>query len=942
MKALLALLILAGAAPAADAVYYVATTGNDATGDGSAATPWATVGAAAAKLPDAGGTVIVRDGVYIGSTVLRRKFSGYAVFRAEHPYQAKLQASNGVTLYFLGAAYIEFTNFEITRGDPGGTYPLNVQIDSSSSIVLRDNIIHDSYNYDLIKMTSVARNVLIIGNVFYNAYGPAGQHIDVNGCPDVTIRDNIFFADYEGSGQPDNKDSGGFIVVKNSAQLAEPTRRTRITSNVFLRYQGGEGRNFICFGEDGSRFYETQDGIAENNLMIGNNTDQMRAPFGVKGAKNIVFRNNTAAGQMYSKNYITRMTAEGYNPPNQSISFLNNIWSNPNGTMSPLLDIHPAQNMDVVLLNNVYWNGGKAIPGPTEPSMVHQTDDAQAILSDPMLGSQAQVILPRWVGETFLSGAKTVREEFERLVRLYGVPDASSGIVGRSDPAYTPAADILDRPRSGNSDPGAVDSLAAGPPLRIVAVPESVVGGLKTTLNQIILDQPAGGLCGSAVLLSSSDPSLVSAPPLVRIPANSSAATFELRTAAVEEATPVTLTATYKGSCEAPPVSKTTVLTLVPERLTVDLTMPTVTASTSFERNQVLIEGVAPPEGLTITLASSRPEVIVPETVTIPAGATASEFFTVHTSFVGEQTPIEITAALGETVTGSAVVTLIPPKYQLQLATDSTTEGSLLKGNYVILDSLAPAGGALVRLTNSRPDVLAVPAVVMVPEGTNLAAFEMSALGVNTTSTATITATYAGRSASATCAVWPNRLSAITTPYPTLIGSAKPSITVRTLVPVMANTTVALSQSSPAVVSIPASVTIPAGTSAGSFIAATPYVTEPTNVVIYATYRTQTAAVTLTLNPVDMWDIALAQTARPGDSIDVVVYVNAPAPPGGLEVKMSSSDPVAFPVPDTIRIEPGTTTTHKYVKVGAVSSATDVTVSAVLRKTVAKKMRIQP
>ena len=49
--------------PASGATYYVATTGNDTTGDGSFSLPWKTIGKAASVMV-AGDTTYIRGGTY--------------------------------------------------------------------------------------------------------------------------------------------------------------------------------------------------------------------------------------------------------------------------------------------------------------------------------------------------------------------------------------------------------------------------------------------------------------------------------------------------------------------------------------------------------------------------------------------------------------------------------------------------------------------------------------------------------------------------------------------------------------------------------------------------------------------------------------------------------------------------------------------------------------
>lgn len=925
--------------PAAPApVSYVATNGSDITGDGSAAKPWATLGAAAEKAPD-GSTVIVRDGVYTTPSYIKRQFSNFVVFRAEHPYKAVLKASGAVTLYIYNGAYMEFTNFEITRGDPGSTYPLAIHIERSRNIILRDNIIHDSYSNDLMKVNTSAREILIIGNVFYNAYGPEGQHIDVNGCAGVYIRDNIFFADYEGSGQTDAKDGAGFIVVKNSADEPE-SRRTRITNNIFLHFQGGPGKTFVLFGEDGRPVYEAQDAIVENNLMLGNNVDQMRSAFGVKGAKDIIFRNNTVAGDLPSNSFAMRLNDEGQNPPNQNIQFYNNIWSDPTGTMSWLVEADPAQNTGITLRNNIYWNAGKAIPA--QAAIVNFASDGAGLMADPKLADQADLVLPRWNGSSFLSGLATVRQEFERLARIYGSPGTDSAVLGKAEAANAPATDILDRTRSLQPDPGATEALATAVPVRVVAVPDQIAGGAMTALNQIILERPAEGLCGSAIKLTTSAPDVVSVPALVHVAPGSTSASFPATTATVNTPTPVTLTASYKSGCDAAPVTKSAVLTVMPERVTLNLSVLSITAGMSFGRNRILIEGVAPKEGLTVSLTSDRPEVRVPETILIPAGSSVSDYFNIDTGFVGERTDVSITASLSGATAGTGTLTLLPPKYALNLVTNSTTEGEIVKGNRVLLDEVAPAGGGIVKLVSANPGMLSVPASVTVPAGSNVATFTMVALGVNKRTGVTITATYNGRNVTNFCDVSPNRLWKLAPEFWDIKATGTRKVTVWTISPVLMDTVVALSQDESNFLRLPTSVTIPAGANSAAYTVSAPDTADRVTVTLYATYKGSTLNIALPVNPVGLLSIWTAGSLRPGNNT-IRVYLDMVAPAGGKYVKLSSSDPAVLSVPETIFIPEGQKGVDVTATAAAATTPMQVTVTAALgTSSLIKALDIQP
>ena len=448
---------------AAGGTFHVASDGHDEWGGGSAQRPFATINFAVRQAPD-GSTIVVAPGTYPGRVSLDRRYPKGLTLRAEMPYQVRLRNQASQVIRCYGCQGVTIEGFDIAHDGPGAA-PIVVHIDGDAGkggrdVVLRNNIIHDSYNNDLLKINNGARGVRVTGNVFYNQ-SSHDEHIDVNSAVDVIVEDNVFFNDYAGSGRTPPGDSASFIVIKDSNENDDGVlgaEDIKVRRNVFLGWQGSRGHGFVLVGEDGKPYYEARDVLVENNLFLGDSSEPMRSPFGVKGAERTVFRNNTLVGDFPGKAFATRINREGENKKGEAIHFYNNVWDAPHGTMLHFSDTRAGDLGAFCISHNLFWNGGAAIPASPADTL-NYTGDRERVVANPGLPDPRGVVLPRWLPEkeAFADGSLTIGAVKDRLVDHYARPTTARAVMDRADPRNAPADDIRGKRRGDHPDIGAYE-----------------------------------------------------------------------------------------------------------------------------------------------------------------------------------------------------------------------------------------------------------------------------------------------------------------------------------------------------------------------------------------------------------------------------------------------------------------------------------------------------
>ena len=427
---------------------------------------------------------------------------------------------------------------------------------------------------------------------------------------------------------------------------------------------------------------------------------------------------------------------------------------------------------------------------------------------------------------------------------------------------------------------------AAGASLAALNAPASITAGTTAT-GSVSLTRPAPS-GGALVQLVSSSADL-QIPASVTIAAGQTSTSFPITSSFVSNSEFVTLRASFNGVTQ----SATTTITPLPCIASVSLSSNAVAGGAALT-GTLKLTAPAPTGGMVVNLQSNNGLVQAPATVTVPAGQTSATF-TLTTSATSTSAPVTLTATLNGCGAATAGVTVNPAicVQQLSLSAASVPGGTSLSGS-VMLTGPAPAGGVVVGLQSSSS--AAQPgASVTVPAGQTSASFNVTTSAVSANTSAAITASIGGCSPLSDTVVITGQLcvSAVSLSAGSTIGGSTLAGTVTLTGPAPAGGVVVTLQSNSALAIADASVTIPAGqTSAGFNVKtlATPVAAQATITATLA--GCGPAQVSLTVNPpVCVASISLsATTVNGGKSLTGRVTLTAPAPSGGVVVRLQSSD----------------------------------------------------
>jgi trimeric autotransporter adhesin len=371
---------------------------------------------------------------------------------------------------------------------------------------------------------------------------------------------------------------------------------------------------------------------------------------------------------------------------------------------------------------------------------------------------------------------------------------------------------------------------------------------------------------------------------------------------------------------------------LLPSASSLALNPTSVTGGTQSPTGTVTLSGLAPTAGAQVMLSSSNAAASVPSSVTVPAGSNSATF-TVSTSPVAASTQATIFASYdGVSPSASLTVTPLPSASSLTLNPSSVTGGAQSSVGTVMLSGPAPAGGAQVLLSSNNA-AASVPSSVTVPAGSSNATFTISTTAVASSTPASISASYGGASISASLTVLPPVPSALTLSPTSVTGAtSSPTGTVTLNGPAPAGGAQVLLSSSSAVARVPANgVTVPAGATTATFTLSTSAVATSTTVTISASFGGGTQTATLTVLPPIVSSLTLNPTSVIGGPLGTstgTVTLNGPAPAGGAQVMLSSSNAAASVPPNGVTVPAGATTATFTVTTNVVVGSTSATISA--------------
>lgn len=373
---------------------------------------------------------------------------------------------------------------------------------------------------------------------------------------------------------------------------------------------------------------------------------------------------------------------------------------------------------------------------------------------------------------------------------------------------------------------------------------------------------------------------------------------------------------------------------------------PAAMMGSNSANGTVFLDSPAPTGGALVTLTSSRPDILqVPASVTVPEGA-AQTSFTLNSVLVPAYVNGTVSASYdGKTIEKPFSVAPINVEYA-QVYPERIAGGANAK--FSVFVTGAPGGeGIEVELSSSNPEVAPLPTSGIISAGNEWAEFSVATSRVKTSTTITLSGTFAGESVSAELEVVPASELALdalgmeefgieggtsTVGWAMLDGGAPAN-----------GSTVTLLSSNPEIVQVPETVFIPAGEEMASFPVSTSKVSRFTDVTLFATWRAQTVTADLTvMSPIEDFNFDPGYVTGGGQA-NGNLLLSVPASDEGAVVNLTSSDPSLVSVPSSVNVAAGEKQATFAVLAQSVSAYSTVKITGTLHgKAKTAKLQLVP
>src|SRR5579883_716270 len=393
-------------------------------------------------------------------------------------------------------------------------------------------------------------------------------------------------------------------------------------------------------------------------------------------------------------------------------------------------------------------------------------------------------------------------------------PGASSGTFTVSTSKVT--SNVMATITATYSGSSATSSIAIQPFVisAIACSPAIVVGSTPSTCT-IALAGPAPP--GGANVVISDNSSVTSEPATVTAPAGASSASFTVSTTAVASSQVVTLTAALGG------VTQTATVTVDPAvpLSSLSCALPTVGGTQMMANSSATTCTVSLTKAAnalqTISLASSSAALIVPASISIPAGAASASFTANSGKLSANSQAVAITAA---TPGSSATLRFT---LSVQVSKIACTPNAIASPNATAISTCTvslsqnTAAALTVAIANSSATSLSTPASVSIPAGAASVTFAATAQQVPFAAVS-LTASFNGIAQSTAVNVgWPPPSSVACTPSVlAALSTAVCTVTMKGPTPAGGSRIVDL-RSSSSLLSLPKTITLAAGVTSGSF-----------------------------------------------------------------------------------------------------------------------------